>query len=296
MAPRDFRLCRDFLKVKTICLSSPSRRAKCDPSQPAQFYEISWLSRSFCCCTTKLCIARYIWAGSSQRSNLGVRGTTLHMDESINQVSWKVKSGTMCQWGKLENGKCRIIWLGLWLTLFTWTDGGAIAFLDIGTRTGASPVEWRWIRAQSSPFLSSTTARVWLTRWRALRPRRPRRPTSVDCSKVKKKRKIKHTKWLIWLIGSFINRIWYPIEKWMEVQSESKTQFWPTCHPVGPCSIRHLQHVFILCIDFKRESKDDSDSGRMKEFRIKAAHQAKKIEKKCEKKRTFYFLLPYTRR
>ena len=112
----------------------------------------------------------------------------------------------------------------------------------------------------------------------------------LTVQKLKKKRKIKHTKWLIWLIGSFINRIWYPIEKWMEVQSESKTQFWPTCQPVGPCSIRHLQHVFILCIDFKRESKDDSDSGRMKEFRIKAAHQAKKIEKKCEKKRTFYFL------
>jgi hypothetical protein len=90
----------------------------------------------------------------------------------------------MCQWGKLENGKWRIIWLGLWSTLFTWTDGGAIAFLDIGTRTGASPVEWRWIRAQSSPFLSPATARVWLTRWRALRPRRPRRPTSVDCFKV----------------------------------------------------------------------------------------------------------------
>lgn len=48
--------------------------------------------------------------------------------------------------------------------LFTWTDGCAIAFLDVGTRTGAAPVEWRRVRAQSSPFLSPATARVWLPR------------------------------------------------------------------------------------------------------------------------------------
>jgi hypothetical protein len=45
-------------------------------------------------------------------------------------------------------------------------------------------------------------------------------------------------------------------------------------------AVLDLLHVFILRIDFKRESKDDSDSERMEEFRIKAAHQAKKIEKK----------------
>jgi hypothetical protein len=44
----------------------------------------------------------------------------------------------------------------------TWTDGGAIAFLDVGPWTGAAAVEWRWVRAQSSPFLSPATARVWL--------------------------------------------------------------------------------------------------------------------------------------
>ena len=39
----------------------------------------------------------------------------------------------------------------------------------------------------------------------------------------------------------------------------------------------------MLRIDFKGESKDDSESGRMEQFRIKAAHQAKK--KNCKETR-----------
>ncbi len=92
-----------------------------------------------------------------------------------------------------------------------------------------------------------------------------------------------------------INRIGYSIRKVDGISVRIKTQFWPTCQqPVGPCSSIDLvsARLFILCIDFKRESKDDSDSGRMEEFRIKAAHQAKKkkkIEKNWEKKRSELF-------
>jgi hypothetical protein len=61
--------------------------------------------------------------------------------------------------------------------------------------------------------------------------------------------------------------------------------------PVGPCSSIDLEHVFILCIDFKRWSKDDSDSGRMEEFRIKAAHTKRKNWKELWKEKIRLFSL-----
>jgi len=72
-----------------------------------------------------------------------------------------------------------------------------------------------------------------------------------------------------------MNRIRYSIKKWKGVRSESKHNFGrPANNPLDRARLDPV-HGFILCIDFKRESKDDSDSGRMEEFRIKAAHQAK---------------------
>ena len=60
----------------------------------------------------------------------------------------------------------------------TWTDGGAVSLLNVGTRTSAAAVEWRRIVTQASALLCAASA---LARCGALRPRRPRGPASVHC-------------------------------------------------------------------------------------------------------------------
>ncbi len=71
---------------------------------------------------------------------------------------------------------------------YTWTDGSAVALLNVRAGAGAPPVKWRRVRAQSRPLLSTPSACVRLARARAFRPGRPGRPSAIHCkSKVNKK-------------------------------------------------------------------------------------------------------------
>ena len=53
----------------------------------------------------------------------------------------------------------------------TWTDGSAVAFLDVGAAAGAPAVELRRVRAQSCLLPSPAAAGVRLSGAGAFRPR-----------------------------------------------------------------------------------------------------------------------------
>ena len=118
----------------------------------------------------------------------------------------------------------------------------------------------------------------------------------LTVSKFKRKRKIKQTKWLMWLIGFFYkSNLIFDRKVNGKFSQNQKHNFGRPANPLDRALFDIYRTSLYYVLISKESRKMIATRGGWRSSGSKQRTKREKIEKKCEKKRTFYFLL-FTRR